>query len=175
MLSWKQVQIPCLVDQNPARRASKATYENIVVYLSLSNGFGFFVYSCGQRKWLHSFSKLILSAMATTFNLKLFQPRISRSARSLKAAKAEKCENNLHMLSLLLAGPVLKIAANMASAEELKRRSVCQLKGAGLKNKERPVECASNWHLSSTILECRRSTVLDWGTTEMPASQASCE
>ena len=160
MLSWKQVQIPCLVDQNPARPASKATYENIVVYLSLSNGFGFFVYSCGQRKWLDSFSKLILSAMATTFNLKLFQPRISRSARSLKAAKAEKCENNLHMLSLLLAGPVLKIAANMVSAEELKRRSVCQLKVAGLKNKERPVECASNQHLSSTILEFWRSTGL---------------
>ena len=58
--------------------------------------------------------------MATTFNLKLWQPRVSRSATSLKAAKAEKCENSLHILSSLLAGRGSKIVATVALSEELK-------------------------------------------------------
>ena len=128
MLFWKQssgcqlkqAQTPCLVDQNLAWPAYRANCETISAHLSLQNDFELFLYSCGQRKCLHSFSKLILSAMATTFNLKLWQPRVSRSATSLKAAKAEKCENSLHILSPLLAGRGSKIVATVALSEELK-------------------------------------------------------
>ena len=51
---------------------------------------------------------------------KLWQPSVSRSATSLKAAKAEKCENSLHILSPLLAGRGSKIVATVALSEELK-------------------------------------------------------
>ena len=130
MLFWKQssrcqlkqAQTPCLVDQNPAWPAYRANYETISAHLSLQNDFELFLYSCGQRIWLHSFSKLILSAMATTFNLKLWQPIISRIATSLKAAKAEKCENNLHMLSPLLAGRGSKIAVALSQELKMKKR-----------------------------------------------------
>ena len=92
----KQVQIPCLVDQSPARRASKATYDKIVAYLSLPHSFGLLLYSCGQSEKMAFLPK----ACATTFHLRIFQPRKSRSATSQKAEKACKCENNLHLLSL---------------------------------------------------------------------------
>ena len=107
----KQAQIPCLVDQSPASRTSKATYDKIVAYLSLPNGFGVFLNSFGQL----AKKAFLPKASATAFDLRIFQPGASKSATSQKAdEKACKCENNLHMLSLLLA-VVLKIAANMAS------------------------------------------------------------
>ena len=87
-------------------------------------------------------------ACATAFDLRIFQPRKSRSATSHKAEKACKCENNLHLLSL-----------DWLNYEH------CLQDALGFE---------SHFHWSTEGSEIYWRT-MDWGTTEVPASQASYE